>query len=217
MAYTVLSGLFVLVALLFIVMAGRMLFKRSWFLGWLRGMFGIVVILVAVMLVMSALDLYSYKQLTREQSIANVSFTRIAQQQFEVSLVDGEGRENVYELSGDLWQLDARILKWNNTAAAAGLTTGYRLDRLSGRYISLEKEKTAPRTVYELGTSQSSLDLWGWLQKIGGLSGLIDASYGGSTYLPMADGALFSVGISNAGLVARPLNDRAKSAVADWQ
>ncbi|MDT4868742.1 hypothetical protein D3C76_1441580 [compost metagenome] len=37
------------------------------------------------------------------------------------------------------------------------------------------------------------------------------------TYLPMADGAVFSVGLSPTGLLAEPLNQAAKEALTDWR
>ena len=45
----------------------------------------------------------------------------------------------------------------------------------------------------------------------------IDAVYGSATYLPMADGAVYEVRVSPTGLLARPLNDVARKAVAGWK
>lgn len=217
MVYTALAGLIIIVAFVVVLLAGKLLFKGSWFLGWLRGMLGTALLVAAVVLMLTALDFYSYKQLSREQAIANLSFTKTGPQDFQVSLVDSSGIEQVHAIKGDLWQLDARIFKWSKTLASLGLKSGYRLDRLSGRYYSLEKEQSEPRTVYQLGSSKSTLDVWAWLQKNGQYLAIIDASYGSATYLPMADGALFTVSLSNTGLLARPLNDRAKAAVDAWE
>ena len=217
MVYTALAGIIIVVGILVVLAAGRLLFKGRWFLGWLRGMSGFVLLVAAVVLVLVAFDFYSYQQLSKEQAIASLSFNKISPQRFQVSVVDSHGVEQVHELSGDLWQLDTRVIKWNNSLAALGLSTGYRLDRLSGRYYSLEKEQTEPRTVYQLANSQSALDVWSWLRGYGQSLAVVDASYGSATYLPMEDGALFSVTLSNTGLLARPLNDRAKAAVANWQ
>ena len=217
MAYTLLAGVIIVVALFVVLLAGRLLFKRNWLLGWLRGTFGFLLLLASVMLALAAFDFYSYKQLSKEQTIATISFTQLEQQRFQVSLVDSEGSEQIYELSGDLWQLDARIIKWNKAFAGIGLKPGYRLDRLSGRYYSLEKEHSAERTVYQLGVSKSVLDVWAWLHDHGQNLSIIDATYGSATYLPMNDGALFSVNLSSTGLLSRPLNDRAIQAVEGWQ
>lgn len=217
MIYPALAGIIIFLAIVAILAAGRLLFKKNWLIGWLRGMTGIVLAACAVLLALSAFDVYSYKQFSKEQSIANLSFTKVASQRYQVSLVDSQGVEAIHELNGDLWQLDARVIKWHNSLAALGLTAGYRLDRLSGRYYSLEKEHTAQRTVHELGNSKSVLDIWRWLKEYGNQLSIIDASYGSATYLPMSDGALFSVTLSSSGLLARPLNERAKLSVASWQ
>ena len=217
MAYTVLAGLLIVLAFVVILVAARLLIKGSWIFGWLKGTIGLALVAVGVVLALVALDFHSYKQISLEQSVANISFSKIAPQHFKVSLVDTEGQEHVHELKGDLWQLDARIMKWHNTIAGLGVGTGYRLDRISGRYYSLEKEQNEDRTVYKLNNSNSALDLWAWLQDYGRYFSLIDATYGSATYQPMADGALFSVTLSNTGLLARPLNSRAKAAVDDWR
>jgi hypothetical protein len=44
----------------------------------------------------------------------------------------------------------------------------------------------------------------------------MDALYGSATFLPMADGALYEIKVSQSGLVARPLNQAARDAVAGW-
>jgi hypothetical protein len=217
MAYTLLACLIIAIALTGVLLAGRILLKGRWFLGWLRGMCGIAIVSLSVLLVLSALDFYSYKQLSKEQSVGSISFAKLDNQHYQVSLVDSNGLEQVYEVSGDLWQLDARIIKWNQALAAMGLPPGYRLDRLSGRYLSLEKEQSASRTVYQLSRNKNIVDVWAWLHKHGRASHIVDTSYGSATYLPMADGALFSVSLSGSGLLGRPLNDRAKAAIESWQ
>lgn len=217
MAYTALTAIFIIIALVVVLLAARLLLKGSWLLGWLRGMFGLTLVAIAVLFTMAALDFYSYRQLAKEETVATLGFTEVAPQQYRVSLVDESGVEQNFELYGDLWQLDARLIKWANSLSGIGLTPGYRLDRLSGRYYSLEKEQKSPRTVHQLGASKSLFDTWSWLREYGSGLSVVDASYGSATYLPMADGALFSVSLSNTGLIARPLNDRAKAAVDSWQ
>lgn len=217
MVYTILAGVIIAIALVTVFFAGRLLFKGTWILGWLRGMAGIVLLLGSAVMAFGAFDFYSYKQLSKEQTIASISFTKIEPQKYQVSLVDSEGVEQIFELNGDLWQLDARIIKWNKLFAGAGLAPGYRLDRLSGRYYALEEETSGKRTVYDLGNSKSVIDLWSWARQFSKNITIVDASYGSATYLPMEDGALFSVILSGTGLLARPLNESAELAVNRWK
>ena len=46
---------------------------------------------------------------------------------------------------------------------------------------------------------------------------VLDALYGSATFVPMSDGALFEVSLANSGLIARPLNERAQSAIERWR
>lgn len=217
MLYTVMAGFIIVLALVIVLLAGRLLFKGRWFMGWLRGMAGLILLLSSLLLALAAYDFYSYKQLSQEQVVASLSFTRVDSQRYQVSLVNSEGNEQIFEIRGDLWQLDARIIKWTELLARLGMTPGYKLDRLSGRYYSLEDEKTAERSVHQLGNTRNIIDLWQWAREYGSGLSVIDASYGSATYLPMEDGALFSVSLSNTGLLARPLNERAKVAIDGWQ
>jgi hypothetical protein len=217
MFYTILAAVIVIIALFVIYFAARILCKKGWLLGWFRGMMGLILLFSSTVLALAAIDFYSYKQFNKENVVASLSFRQVLPQLYRVSLVDNDGAKHSFQLAGDLWQLDARILKWKPSLTKVGLAAGFRLDRLSGRYYSLEEERGAQRTVYELSNSKSSLDLWQWLKDHGSSISIIDASYGSATYLPMEDGALFSVSLSNTGLLARPLNERAIQAVKRWQ
>ena len=152
-----------------------------------------------------------------EQPLGTLSFKALGDQHFAVDLADTRGTERHFELHGDMWQLDVRVLKWANALARIGFQPGYRMDRLSGRYLSLEDEQTQPRSVIGLREEPPLVDSWLWLHKINRHFSLIDATYGSATYLPMADGAMFSVDMGATGLIARPLNDRARLAVQRWQ
>ncbi len=206
MGYTALAAGLIVIAFIAFLVSAKILLRGSWLLGFIRGLIGVSFIVVAVLLAFAALDLYSYKQLLKEQSVANLSFSQQSPQVYKVSLVDEDGREQTYIVNGDLWQLDARILKRNKSLAGLGLSPGYRLDRLSGRYISLEEERSSERSVHDLSNSRSVLDMWAWFNQSGQMLELLDAQYGSATYLPMADGALFSVTLSGSGLLARPLS-----------
>ena len=42
-------------------------------------------------------------------------------------------------------------------------------------------------------------------------------SYGSATYMPMVDGATYTVSVSSTGLLARPSNDIARKAIGEWR
>jgi len=45
----------------------------------------------------------------------------------------------------------------------------------------------------------------------------IDATYGTATYLPMADRARYGVWLTPSGLIGRPANQQARTAVNRWR
>lgn len=215
MIYTGLTILAALACLLLAYSALKILFRNSWFLGWLRGMFGIALLVLAAMFALAALDIFSYRQIDREEVIATLSFEKLAEQEYKANVVLKDGEEMSFTLFGDQWQLDARILKWQGALAGLGIAPGYRLDRISGRYYSLEQERSEKRSVYAFNESRL-VDVWQWIRRADGAVAVVDASYGSATYLPMADGALFEVSLTQSGLITRPLNDTARAVVGEW-
>jgi len=168
-----------------------------------------------------SLNFYSYKQLLEETSVATVSFQRLNQQSYRATVAESSGREQTFDIKGDLWQMDARFMKWSGMLAGMGFKPGYKLDRIQGRYLSLEQERAGPRTVYSLADPEIGFDLWGYVNSNSANTGSswipwLDAKYGSATFLPMADGGIFSVTVANSGLVARAVNKRAEAAVGAW-
>lgn len=195
----------------------KLLVRSGWFLGWLRGMLGLMLVLCGVSMGLAAYDVLSYQQIMKNKSIATLSFEELAPQSYRAVLVDSKGRERRFDLKGDQWQLDARVLRWPGFFSSMGVSPGYRLDRISGRYYSLEKERNSERTLYSLSESQYGVDVWAILHSGQYQLPFVDARYGSATYLPMEDGALYEVLLSKTGLMAKPLNERAQSAVSRWQ
>ena len=195
----------------------RFLWRNDWLVGWFRGMFGITFIAISAVVALAAWDIYSYKQMMSEELVCNVSFQKLDDQHYIATLTNTEGESKQFDLRGDQWQIDARIVKWNGMIARWGVKPAYRLDRISGRYFDLEKETSATRTAHAITSSPVGLDLWLFLNKQANWVSAVDAIYGSATYLPMKDKANFEVKLSNTGLVARPLNDAAKEAVSIFQ
>jgi len=165
---------------------------------------------------MLAASLHTYARLSQEQEAARAVFRELAPKRYEMLLVlKGEAARS-FEIRGDEWQIDARVLKWKGLGTLLGLDTLYRFERLSGRYADSGQEKNAPRTVYPLA-AETSFDLWSLLKEHQRWLPLADALYGSATYAPMADGAQYSINVSTTGLLVRPLNEPAKKALGAWK
>ena len=156
-----------------------------------------------------------YERLTDEQLVGVIEFTQEAPQTYTARLmIDGQ-LDQLMPLYGDEWQLDARIVTWKPPATILGFDPVYQLERLSGRYSSVDNELSQPRTVHDLAVERP-LDLWSLARNYPKLTPGVDAYYGTATYLPMADGARFRVTMSRDALIARPGNEQAREAVGDW-
>ena len=161
-------------------------------------------------------SIYGYGQLTDEEAVGKIEFTRTAPGEYTARLmIDGE-IDQLMMLKGDEWQLDARVVTWHPPATILGLDPIYQLERLSGRYSDIERERNEERTVYQLN-EETPFDVWHIAREFPILLPGVDAYYGTATYLPMADGARFEVSISRDALIARPVNAAAQEAVGDWQ
>ncbi|MBF7730711.1 hypothetical protein [Pseudomonas sp. N040] len=206
-----------LLALLTLLIAARVLLNRAWFLGWLRGTCGLLVLGVAGVIGMLALDLGSYTVVPESKLLATISFTADAPQQYRVTLLQG-AEERTVRLDGDLWQLDARLFQWKGLGALIGLQPGYRLEKLTGRYLGMEQQQQSLNSRVVLARSRYGIDLWSWL-RMGGTRDfyLFDPQARRVNYLPMANGAAYSVSLAPTGLLVKPLNSAAEQAFKSWQ
>jgi hypothetical protein len=177
---------------------------------------GGVVILVAVGAALVAMNLYTYARLTHEQEAARVSIRQLGERRYVVSVEPKNAPRRHFELRGDEWQIDARVLKWRPIGNLLGFDTIYRLERLSGRYGDITAERAGPRTTYAL-SEEPGVDFWTVLRRYHEYVPLADALYGSAAYVPMAEGAEYAVSVSTSGLVVRPGNDAARKAVGGWK
>jgi len=161
-------------------------------------------------------SLHTYARLTHEQEAARAVLRALGPQRYELLLVRVGEPAQRFELRGDEWQIDARVLKWRGLGSLLGFDTVYRFERLSGRYADNDRERKAPRSVHAL-SPQGAVDFWQLLKKYHGYLPLADALYGSAAYVPMADGAQYVVSVSATGLLIRPLNDAATKAVGGWK
>jgi hypothetical protein len=206
----------VLLAVPFELAAIRRLRRLQLVRGTLFFLSGATVLLVAAAVVLVAANLYTYARLTHEQEAARVSMRQLGDRRFVVSVQAKGQPPRHFELRGDEWQMDARVLKWRAMGTLLGFDTVYRLERLSGRYGSVAAERAGPRTVHDL-SEEAGLDLWSLARRHHAYVPLADALYGSAVYVPMSEGAEYTVSVSASGLVVRPGNDTARKAVGGWR
>lgn len=203
------AGILVALAIACAVGAVILFMGASWLLQWLRGTAGIVLAGIAAWCVLFAASLFGYQQFPPEAPLATVSFEQESPQQWDVTVAEANGDVRRYTLLGDLWQLDVRLLRF---AGPLGIPPSFRLERLSGRYLTLEdqQEKDVSEHVL-LPEPFLGFDIWQRAHDNGSL--LLDATRAAVVLMPAADGAIYEVRMADTGLVVGAGNSVAESAL----
>jgi hypothetical protein len=168
----------------------------------LRCLAGSLLLCIAGLTAAVALGIQGYRALTREDVAARISVQPTGPQRFAVTLRFPDAREARFDVAGDEIYADARILKWKPFANLLGVHTAYELDRLAGRYRSIEQERTGTRTVHPLGVDKP-VDLFGLRQRYVFLEPLLDAEYGSATFVPVTRPMELELRVSTSGLLLR--------------
>ncbi|MBV1869772.1 MAG: hypothetical protein KUG76_02600 [Gammaproteobacteria bacterium] len=211
------AALLAICALVLFLVALFMLLRRNWVVIWLKASTGLFALVVSGVIALLAINLSGFHSLTKDKQLAILDFESLADQHYRVTILEGDEKIRELELYGDMWQIDARIIKWQGWVSALGVMPGYQLGRLQGRYLSIEQERVAPRSVYDLRVEDiMGVDLWYLLNQQSIWLPWLDARYGSATFVPMADGARYTLSLSQSGLLARPENEAAEVAVSRW-
>jgi hypothetical protein len=216
MTFTAILVVCALFGILLLFAAARRIRRRRVLSGVAHGATAVIIVSGVVCAALIGLNLRTYQRLSVEQPAAELQLARTGDRQYNGVLAYPTGERASFALRGDEWQVDARMLKWTAFANLIGFDAAYRLERISGRYANIDDERSQPRTVYELA-SPGRIDPWELVHRYRSWLPWVDAMYGSATYLPMSDGALYEIKVSQSGLVARPLNQTAREAVSSWR
>ena len=215
MIFTALIVVLALTGILFSFAAVRRLRRRKVVGGLMNGAAAFALISISVFVMLIAGSVRTYERLSFEQPAGELQLARTGEREFNAVFTYPSGQRTNFALRGDEWQVDARVLKWHAFANIVGFDTAYRLERISGRYTHIEDERSQARTVYSLRAA-ARFDPWDLVHRHHSWLPWMDALYGSAAFLPMADGALYEVKVSQSGLIARPLNHAARDAVGSW-
>lgn len=215
MQFTGLAIVMAVLALLIFWLGLRMLWRGHWFLAWLRGSFGLGVVVLALLAAGLAYDLSSYQEQSAGRSVASLNVGPGDNDRYRVSIGDGRTSRQLL-LDGELWGLDVRVLDWHGLARLIGLKPGYRLDELNARFLGIEQQNAAQYSEQKLAQSSFGLDFWQTVQLAGGNLPFVEAKLIRLSFIPLTDDASYSVEWLPTGLQARPLNDEARQALQGW-
>ena len=211
-----------LACLLFALIFGgglrRSLRQRRWGGALLRLLMLGAFLAAGLALLLLAGALFHFLELGGESRVATIALRQLEPQRWSARLETPDGQHRTFELLGDEWQLDARVIRWKLPALLAGAPTLYRLERLSGRYGDIKQEREAERSVHSLA-DDAFPDLWTLRRQFPQYLPFVDADYGSAAYLPMLDGARYDVSLgARGGMVARPADDQTRQLLeaAGW-
>ena len=194
------------VSVVLLAAAGLAFARRRWLGVFSSVALAVVLLALAALAATLSLGTQGYRALTREETAALITLERTGPQTVTAHFRFPDGREAAFEVAGDELYVDAHILKWHPLANLIGLHTGYELDRVAGRYSSLEDERSKPRTVFPLAQPKP-VNLFDLAQRYPFLAPLVDAQYGSATFMPVPQPTQLQLQVSTTGLLLRKVRD----------
>lgn len=202
----------VLVAVACLGGAAFLFFGDSWLMQWLRGTAGLLLAGSALYLVLFSASLFGYQQVRSDVPMATISFERKGNQLWMATVAESNGDRRQFELRGDLWQLDVRMLRYAGLLSVFGAQPSFRLERLASRYVTLEDEQDKDHNEHDLlPTSFFGFDVWQRAHQHGSL--MINATRSALVLMPAADGAIFELRMVEDRLSAGAANSAAEQAL----
>ncbi len=206
------AGLLVFVAILCLGGAAWLFFRETWFVQWLRGTAGFLLVIFAGYMALLAGSLFHYQAAPDSAPLATVSFQNEGSQKWRVTIAEANGDRRDYELLGDLWQLDVRLLRYSGFGSLFGSGTSFELERLVGRYQSLEDEAEKNHSEYLLlAEPLFGFDLWQRASDNGSM--IVTPTRSNVALVPAANGAIFEVRLGATGLEVAGANMVASDAL----
>jgi hypothetical protein len=173
-------------------------------------------------LALLGLNTQTYARLAHEGPVAeiNVKLLNKASSLYAVSIhrLDGTNASQICELQGDDWVISGRVQKWKPWANVLGLDATYTLNQLSNMYSSAARGNSKPITSCDLAGPPPDINRYipdQWLAWLTQQSYTVDRRFGDANYMPMVDGAVYKVIITQSGFNSEPENDIAKNANAN--
>lgn len=184
-----------------------------------RRLCGALLIALAGVSAMLALTLVQFLRLTTDAPVARVQIHEQAPGRFLLTAQAPPGAApRMYPLAGDQWQIDAKVVRWRLPALLAGVPPLYAFERVSGRYNDVARERSEPRSVHAL-SDWPVPDLAVLKRVFPNWLPFVDVQYGSAAYMPMLDGARYTVFMDARGaVVIRPDGQTTEEALrrAGW-
>jgi hypothetical protein len=145
---------------------------------------------------------HGYRSLLHEECAATITIEPAGKQRFIARIAFSDGETDEFNCEGDQVYVDAHILKWHPWLNILGIHTSYQLDRIGGRYISINDEKNKNHTVHLLSKNRT-FDMFQIRMRWVALKPLVDAEYGSATFIYADFPSAYKIMVSTSGLLVR--------------
>jgi len=164
------------------------------------------------------LNMQLFSRLTHEGAVADVIVKAVdpAKNLYKVTVkrLDGDIPPQSCTIQGDEWLIGGRVQKWRPWANVLGLDATYSLDQITNKYDSAARGNGKMMTTCDLHGQPvvNSYVPGPWTQWVLQNFYTEDRRFGSANYMPLADGAVYRLLITQSGFNAEPKNDAAKAA-----
>jgi len=177
-----------------LVHAWRAFRRRSRLRGSVSMLCGLLLLALAALAGAITVATRGYRALSTEKLAATLRIEPLPDKHFHATLVLPGQPVAMYDLAGNVFYIDAHILRWHSLLRPLGLHTAYRLASVAGR------DKNA---AYSLA-QPAALDMFRLVKTFPFLTLLVDAEHKSATVTAAGRAANFDVLVSTTGLVIRP-------------
>lgn len=211
MQYTGMAILAGCLALLLLYLTLRFGWRLEWLFGWLKGCALLILLGMCIVVAMLAWEFSQFSPILDGERMAILEFRQSDLQQYDARVTSSSGTQQL-PVQGERWELNVQVLRWRGLPHMLGLEDGYRLNSLGGRYLTLEQQKEMGAVLASpLHPTPAWRDIWHLLDKLE-LAWLYTDAFA-IRFMPIADGARFSVEIGATGLSPVAMNPQALEAM----
>lgn len=209
-----------LIGVLMLVGGLGRLFKLRFLSGTFRILFGGLSLAGAAVVGLIGLNLQTYARLTHEQLAAEITVEQTGPNAFTASVRKSDDKgllkdAQEFAVTGDKVRLEGRVWKLKPWANVIGEDSFYRFERLQGRWDDSAMEANAPPTAYDTIADDQGIDVFGL--PLGAYNPIqLDTTFGSGVYVPMVDGAIYEVMMTQSAFIARGRNEVAIDALNTW-
>jgi len=183
---------------------------------------GVVLGLIALCLGLVVLNTQTYVRLSAERPpVAEVTVAALhpALQLYRVTVrrLDGATMVSECRIQGDEWLMSAAVQKWRPWANILGLDATYTLDKIANKYFSAARGNGRAITACDLKGAAPPANAFvppGLVDWLMGSARAQQRRFGSAVYMPLTDGAIYRVIMTQSGLNADAVNPIARAVVA---